>query len=135
MAAMAMAEAEIHLNVDAELANLALELGFMAEEGARILEKEMTSLIAISDLPSEPDMPPHSRGPYRNSWKAGKARRRGDSITAWSFSQATTKRGESLAEVLDEGRGKNQPRPHIRQAIRQARARLDAVVRQQNAGA
>jgi hypothetical protein len=158
-------EARIELNVDAELAELALELGFMAEQGAEFISEEIKALIPLSDQHAPPGMPPHSRGPYRDSWNETKAKRKGDLITAWAFStvrvgvgtqrirsagksrgrgvrsrkvRATHRAGRSgvpLAIVLDQGLGRVHPHPHIRQAERAAQARMDQLISRLRRGA
>lgn len=128
-----MTEPRFDLNVDLEIAKVALQIGHLAEQGADLIAEEVRESIDVSDLPSAPGEAPHSTGPYRDSWKSGKAKRRKNSVVAYAFSMAETEGGESLAEVLEEGRGPIHPHPHWRQAVERARKRLDAVVARMNA--
>lgn len=128
-----MSQARFDLNVDAELAALMLQHGHLAETGAELIAEEVRGAIEVSDIPSEPGSAPHSKGPYRDSWKSGKAKRKRNAIVAWAYSLAETASGEALADVLEDGRGPVAPRPHWRAAVERARKRLDALVAQTNA--
>jgi hypothetical protein len=121
------------LNVDAELVQLALQYAYLAERGAEFVAEEIAGSIEISEYPAGLGEPPHSTGPYKESWKSGKARRKRDYVVAYGFSMAKTASGESLGRILDEGRGAINPHPHVNAGIARARRRLGVEVEQVNA--
>lgn len=128
-----MADVQMNLDIDAEVAALAVELAGLANAGAQILAEEIRSLIQISEIPSEPGQPPHSTGPLRDSWKhspAHRSRRNRDQVVAYAYSMASTDKGESLNEILDEGRGPVYPHPFLNSGIIRATARLDRLLQQ-----
>lgn len=126
-------EAEVRLDIDAELVAIALEYAPLVERGAAMIADEIQDSITISEIPSPAGSPPHSKGPYRESWKSGKARRRGLNVAAWAYSLATVGTShESLAEVLDEGRGPIEPHPHLHAAVARAQKAVDDEVRRVN---
>lgn len=127
-------DARVDLNVDVELLKLALELRHMAERDAGIIAEEIRGSIPDSDLPADAGDAPHSPGPYRDSWKHGKAKVKKGAVTAYAFSMATTSTGEeALANVLEEGRGSINPHPHWRAALERARRRIAQLLSDDNA--
>lgn len=118
-------------NTEAALAFIVNRYGTLAEVGAELLRDEIKSRVPESDIPSEPGQPPHSPGPYRDSWHASGAKRRGDAVVAWTYSMAKRGDGSSLARALEFGdhQANLSPRPHVRGATDVARAALDATVR------
>jgi len=129
-----MPDARFDLNIDFELAKLALQHGHLAEQGAELIAEEVKEAIELSDIPAAAGEAPHSTGAYRDSWKSGQAKRKRNTIVAWAFSLAKTESGEeSLAEVLEEGRGPIHPHPHWRSAVERARRKLDALIARTNA--
>lgn len=126
-------EARVELDIGAEVLELMLQTGALVERGAELIAEEIRESIPDSDFPAQPGQPPHSPGPYRDSWKHTGARRRGNSMVAWAFSMSSVESGESLAEILEEGRGPVEPHPHISSAVELADRLLDAEVARMNA--
>ena len=58
--------------------------GRFSRRGAELVVEEVRASIGISDLPAAPGEPPHSSGPYAESWHAGKTWIRRASSTATS---------------------------------------------------
>lgn len=127
-----VSEARMELHVDAELAALANEYAYLAELGAEMIAESVRDEISISDIPAAAGEPPHSKGPYRDSWKSGKAKRRKDVITAFAFSMAQASNGEPLAVILEDGQGPTAPHPHWRAAAEHARRDLEREVERVN---
>lgn len=127
---MARHEARLDINENAITAEMLLEYGYLAEEGAKILEEEIKALIPDSEGPSPPGQPPHSPGPLRDSFHAGSAKRKGNRMTAWTFSLAEASDGSSLPELLDKGSANVAPRPFLDQAEINAQRRIDAMAAQ-----
>lgn len=128
-----MDEARVELDITAEVAEIALQYAYIAELGAQAIADEVRASIPESDEAAPAGMPPHSRGPYRDSWKATRARRRGNTVVAHAYSMASTDSGESLAEILDQGRGAIHPHPHLSAAERRAVRRVEAEIARVNA--
>jgi hypothetical protein len=126
-------DVRIDLDIDGEMAELLVEYGYLAELGAELHAEEVRDVIDVSDIPAAAGEPPHSKGPYRDSWKSGKAKRKGLGVTAWSYSMAKAANGESLADILDTGRGPIEPHPHVNAALERAARRLDVEVAAVNA--
>jgi hypothetical protein len=130
---MSSNDVRLDLDIDGEVVELLVEYGYLAELGAELHAEEVRDVIDVSDIPAAAGEPPHSRGPYRDSWKSGKAKRKGLGVTAWSFSMAKAVNGESLADILDTGRGPIEPHPHVNAAIDRAERRLQAEIDAVNA--
>lgn len=125
---MARREAVVTLDINAEVAALALEYGHLAERGAQLIAERIRESIPLSEIPSLPGQPPHSRGNYRGSWRHGRAKRRGMRVTAYTYSMMSTAQGVPLALVLEDGLGRIEPRPHWRAAVERARREMDGEV-------
>lgn len=96
-----------------------------AERMAAISAEEITADIEITDVPSRPGAPPHSTGPYKNSWKPSKARIRDDvAAIAYSKAKAGTNDDRLLGPLLEYGTEKMPARPHIRVGLARAADRI-----------
>lgn len=127
-----MANARVEFDVNAEVARLAIELAFLAEEGAEILQEEIQSSIREDDFPAAAGAPPHSAGAYRESWRVTRAKRKGHQVIAWTYSLALAANGQSLADILETGEGPISPHPHYRPAIPRAQRRFDELGRRES---
>lgn len=130
---MARRPVKVDLDIDSALAQIALDAIPLVQEATEFLRDEIKSRIPISDIPSEPGGPPHSTGPYRESWKAGRVRRRGDSVVGSTYS-APEGVPVKQAAVLEFGSLEIgvAPRPHVRPAEDERERHMEAVVRQAN---
>jgi hypothetical protein len=98
------------------------------EAGARIIRDEIRAQIKTSAEPSEPGAPPHSMGPYEESWQSTQAVVTRDTVSAAAFSAAAADSAKvPLAILLEYGTLKMAPRPHIRPGIDRARPKLRAL--------
>lgn len=118
-----MSGVRVNFDVDAAMTRVLLERAALVETGAAELAKAIRDRIPDTPIPSEPGQPPHSPGPYRDSWKSGQAKRRGMRLTAWAFSMAKASNGEALADILERGTERMEPRPHYRAAVAEVLAR------------
>ena len=122
------------LDIEQDLARLALEAIPIAETAAEILVDEIKARIPLTDIVSEPGEPPNSTGPYRESWKSTKARRRGDFVQANTFADPK-EIPPKLPAILEYGSRETglAPRPHVRPAEEARAARVDSEVQRLNA--
>jgi len=109
------------------LAQVVLQYGHIATEGARIHADEIQSLLVESDEPADPGGPPHTSGRLRDSFFSGRAKRRGLRVVAYTSSLLMA--GEiPLPVLLDQGWDDGDPFPFLDQAEMSAERLLDALV-------
>lgn len=130
---MARGRVKVDLDIDSALARIALDAIPLVQEATEFLRDEIKSRIPIADIPSEPGGPPNSTGPYRDSWKVGRVRRRGMFVRGSTFSSPEDVDIKQAA-VLEYGSVEIgvAPRPHIRPAEDERERHMEAVVRQAN---
>ena len=131
---MADRRAFLQIDIDADIAKLALQVAPIVADAAKLLKDEIRRRIPDTDVPSAPGDAPSSTGPYRDSWKAGRARRRRDFVQADTYS-VPPDGNVKLAAILEHGSREAgiAPRPHIRPAEAERAVKMDAHIQKLNA--